>query len=55
MMCQMPHHAAISAMPPRPPKKVKISTSASAEFWMPTSIEVARRSRSSSPAAHPAV
>lgn len=46
----MPHHAVTIAMPPRPPKKLKTRISPSAEFWIPTSIATARRSRSGSPA-----
>ena len=42
--CQMPHQAAIIAIPPIPPKKLKIKMSASPEFWMPVSIEMARAS-----------
>jgi hypothetical protein len=50
-MCHTPHHAATSAMPPRPSKNPKMRTSANAEFWMPTSIEIARRSYSGMPVA----
>src|SRR5665811_2391313 len=50
-MCHTPHHAAMSAIPPRPSKKVKTSTSASAEFCKPTSNVTARRSRNDNRAA----
>ncbi len=48
MMCQIPHHAATRAIPPSPSKKAKISARERAEFWIPTSMEIARRSRSGS-------
>jgi hypothetical protein len=48
-MCQMPHQAVTMAMPPRPSKKLNIRIRPSAEFWMPTSIDTARRSRSGRP------
>ncbi len=42
MMCQMPHHAATRAMPPCPPKKVKVRISPRPEFWIPVSMAMLR-------------
>ena len=41
MMSQMPHHAATSAIPPRPSKKLKTSSSPSPAFRTPTSNVIA--------------
>src|ERR1035437_7036502 len=40
-MCQMPHHAVMTAMPPRPSKKLKIRIRPRPEFWMPHSMDTA--------------
>ena len=40
--CHTPHHAAVIAIPPRPPKKAKTSTRASPELRMPDSMASAR-------------
>ena len=40
IICQIPHQAAINAIPPNEPKKLKISKSPSPEFCIPVSIAI---------------
>ena len=44
-MCQMPHHAAINAIPPSPlnNRGLKINTKPNPEFWIPVSMVMVRR------------